>query len=297
MKYLELNFRLQPYSEVAADVLAAELAEIGCETFVTMSDGLQAYLQAECLPLSDEGQRDTTIVDTVLADFPLEDVKITYQVGDAPDEDWNAIWESSGFEPIRIDDEIYIFDDRCAEITSIVPSDVKHCVKIRPCQAFGTGSHQTTQMVIRALLHLNLQGKTIIDAGCGTGILGIVAAMCGAAKIFAYDIDEWSVRNAEENFNINDIRGDIKEILEGDASVLEKAPKADVLVANIHRNIILNDMPVFVAHLQSQAHLIISGFLKDDVEVLTNKALSLGLSLEDHFSDGEWQCLMFKNMK
>ena len=283
MEYLKISFDIQPYSEAAADVLAALLGERGCDTFVPREDGLDAYMPND--------HRDDPLQD-LAQDFPLPGVSLTHTVTIVPDQDWNATWEAEGFEPIRLGDDLLIYNDRHGE-PYVEPSATPRRLVLHPRQAFGSGTHQTTRMVLDELLHSDIRGKRVIDAGCGTGILGIAAAMLGASQVTAYDIDAWSVENSRENFGLNAAHHAEVTILHGDSSVLAQVPAADIVMANIHRNIILADMPVFAAHLLPQGSLIISGFLQDDVQALTTRAHTLGLTLSHHVHDGEWQCLTF----
>ena len=280
MKYLELAFNITPYNEAATDVLAALLADAGCDTFVPQDDGMKAYILADSYNESDIRE---AVANTLAAFSPAP--SITFITTPAPDENWNVTWESEHhFEPIPLPD---------GQLLNIVPR-----------QAFGSGEHATTRMMLALLGELSPSLKergaggesiTVIDAGCGTGILGIAAYKLGAASIFAYDIDEWSVRNAEDNFALNGIPSNSPSltIALGNASCLRQAPRADILLANINRNILLADMPAFAAQLNPAGHLLLSGFLEEDVPVLTEAATALGLRLIDTLSDGDWRALHF----
>ena len=263
MRYSEAIFKIQPNNEAAGDVLAASLAEIGFDTFVPNDEGLTAYVQTAAL--------DVEAVGAAVADFPLPGVDISFEIHDVPDENWNATWEAEHqFQPITLPDGQQF--------------------QIIPRQAFGSGEHATTRMMLSLLAAASPSGQIVIDAGCGTGVLGIAALKLGAASVFAYDIDEWSVRNARENFALNGLDADI---LEGDASILDRAPQADLLLANINRNILLADLPAFAARLKPGARLFLSGFLEEDIQPLVTKAASLGLTHETTLADGEWRALTF----
>ena len=158
-------------------------------------------------------------------------------------------------------------------------------------QAFGTGTHETTQMIVGTLLHLDLHGKRVLDCGCGTGILGIVAAKRGAAEVVGYDIDDWSVRNTQHNAELNDVE---IEVLEGDKRVLSHVNGVfDVVMANINRNILLADMEAFEEVMNHPATLILSGFYEEDAPVLLQKAAELGLKEQQRKVTGSWCCLVF----
>lgn len=272
MKYFELAFEITPNNEAAADVLAALLADAGCDTFLPSDTGLTAYILQDSY--SEAAIRQA--IDATLATF--EGLSITFTCAPAPDENWNATWEAEHhFEPIALPDGQQL--------------------QIIPRQAFGSGEHATTRMLLFLLgseqLAPVLSGATVIDAGCGTGILGIAALKLGAAHVFAYDIDEWSVRNAEENYALNEVLSPAAaKIVLGDASALSQAPQADILMANINRNILLNDMPAFVAAMKPTATLLLSGFYDADIESLVDRAESLGLTLRATRSDGDWRALL-----
>lgn len=279
MKYYEVDFSISPMNEAASDILAALLGEVGFETFSTTDNGLLGYIQQK--DWNEEAVKD------VVSTFPLPDHTITFCVAEAPDEDWNSAWEET-FAPIRIEDLVCIHDMR-------YPTDeaVRYDIRITPRLAFGTGSHETTRMLLRALCQMDLQDKNVVDAGTGTGILGILCAMRGARSVFAYDIDEWSVRNAEENAALNDVASAM-QICEGDASVLENVRGKDLLIANINRNILLADMPSFVRTLNAGAKVLLSGFYRDDIPYLINKGKELGLELSQEWHDEEWAALLLE---
>lgn len=280
MKYLELTFHITPYNEAAADVLTALLADVGCDTFLPSDTGLTAYILQDAY--DEVAIRDA--VSNTLATFSpaavpeasASGLSITFTAAPAPDENWNATWEAEHhFEPITLPD---------GQLLQIIPR-----------QAFGSGEHATTRLMLGLLSDLApLADTTVIDAGCGTGILGIAALKLGAAHVFAYDIDEWSVRNAQDNYALN---GCEAEIALGDASCLAAAPQADILLANINRNILLADLPAFVSRLKPAGHLLLSGFYDADIPVLTDAATSLGLTLIDTLADDDWRALHFISEK
>lgn len=279
MKYNEVNFHIEPQSEDMADILSALIAELGFEAFEYTPIGLRAYIQRELL--------DEKRLSEILRDFPVSGIRISYLCMDAPDEDWNEEWEKEGFQPILIGDTIGVHDTR----HTIPP--VKYDILIHPRQAFGTGSHQTTRMILTQLSEMDLTGKSVIDAGTGTGILTIMAMKRGAAKVKAYDIDEWSVKNAQQNLFLNEIKSGV-EILLGDANCIEEERDKDLLVANINRNILLADMPTFLKTLKRGGKMILSGFYEDDIPILMDKAKILGLSLKGKRNEEEWAMLLLE---
>lgn len=285
MKYYEVRFRIEGDGSVmqdARDLLAALAGETGFETFEDTAEGLNGYVQTEMF--------DEDALREAIADFPFEDTKVTYDVTEAEYRDWNEQWEQEGFEPIVVDQRCIIHDGRHLPTTR---ADGAIEVEIDAKLAFGTGTHETTRMIVRHLLDTDLSGKSLLDCGCGTGILGIVALRCGASKVVGYDIDEWSADNARHNAVINRVDDRYTSLL-GDASVLQGVDELfDVVVANINRNILLNDMEAFVAKMKEEATLVLSGFYETDVKILTDKAISLGLKPFAQQSDGDWTMLVF----
>jgi ribosomal protein L11 methyltransferase len=277
MKYYEVNFTIEPYTEAYSDVFSASLAEIGFETFVPTDNGLQAYIQQSIF--------EEENLKKIIGNYPFPEIKIKYEIAEAEYEDWNAVWEEEGFYPIIIDDTIVIHDVKHTDVP-ILPYDII----ISPKLAFGTGSHQTTRMILRELVTLNLTGKKAIDAGTGTGILSIMCIKRGATSVFAYDIDEWSVENTRDNILLNGVQNQIT-VEEGDSTVLKKTGNADLLIANINRNILLNDLHAFSSKLSSKGQLLLSGFYTEDVPILLETAQKENFKLIKKESDENW-CLL-----
>jgi len=280
MKYFEVICKIRPFCEDAADILSATLAEIGFESFSVTDDGLLAYIQ--------QNVWDEDKMQEAIRNFCLPGVCISYTRAEAPDEDWNQVWEEEGFQPIVIGDEIVVHDVKHTDVPQ-----VKYDILITPRLAFGTGSHETTRLILRTLAQLDLEGKHIIDAGTGTGILAIMGIKRGAARVFAYDIDEWSVENTKDNLLLNHIYNNV-EVVCGDSSVLEGKEKADLLIANINRNILLQDLPRFASSLKPKGQMILSGFYLQDVSALTEATSKLGFSLLQTESEEEWAMLLFE---
>ena len=295
MKYFEVEFTLTPCSQVAQDLLSALAGEAGFETFEETATGLMGYVQQA---LFDESALQQTI-----ASFPLDDTHIEYNVREAEDRDWNEQWEQKGFEPIIIKSDkrevisdkrkVIIHDGRHMPELITDHSSLITSIEIDAHLAFGTGTHETTQMICEVLLERNMKNRWVLDCGCGTGILGICALKLGAEKCLAYDIDEWRVENTRHNAVINQV-DDRLTVLHGDASVLDTVKDSyDVLLANINRNILLQDMERITNMMIPQGILIISGFYEEDCALLIQKAKSCGLSLVQSKEKGEWRCLIF----
>ena len=281
MKYYEVNFTLSPLNSDACDLLAALAGEAGFETFEETEAGLTGYVQQQLF--------DPSQLDELLQSFPFPDVTVSYTVGEAEDRDWNEQWEQEGFDPIVVDNRLVIHDGRhLPEQLSTVNYQLS--IEIDARLAFGTGTHETTRMVCSTLLMLPLDGKRVLDCGCGTGILGIVAMKLGASACTAYDIDEWSVDNTRHNAVINQV--DITPLL-GDATILNKVEGSFGLVmANINRNILLNDLPTFRSKMADGAQLILSGFYTADIPLLVDKAEECGLQLVSQLEENGWACLL-----
>lgn len=284
MKYLTATFHIvsEPsLLQTARDLLADCAGDAGFESFEDTDDGIKGYVQEE---LFDKEQ-----LDAQLADFPLPDITVTYDFSKVEDKDWNETWENEGFDPIDIYNRIVIYDAR--QTTPQLPEGVIP-IAIQARQAFGTGTHQTTQMIIGLLLDMHLAGKRVLDCGCGTGILGIAASKLGAKEVVAYDIDEWSADNARHNAQINHVKN--IEVLQGDANVLNHVSGVfDIVLANINRNILLQDMPAFRNVMMQGSVLILSGFFEEDCASLSAKATTLGLVHTGKVSKGNWCCLVF----
>ena len=280
MKYFEVDFTISPYSADASDVLAAMAGEAGFETFEETETGLKGYVQQSLF--------DVSALKAALEDFPFEDTTISYDILEAEDRDWNEQWEQEGFEPIIISDNLIIHDGR-----HLPDSTPDIAIEIDAKLAFGTGTHETTRMICSTLLELQPKGR-VLDCGTGTGILSICALQLGSQEAIGYDIDEWSVDNARHNAVINQVDDRFISLL-GDASILNKVEGTfDLVMANINRNILLNDMPHFVSKMNGDATLILSGFYTDDCQILIEKAQTLGLSLQQQKEDQQWACLVLK---
>ena len=281
MKYYEVDFTIVPCSQDTQDILSALAGEAGFETFEETATGLKGYVQ--------QTQFDEEVLKLVLEGFPFENVSLSYSIQEAEDKDWNEQWEQEGFEPIVVrDGKLVIHDGRH------LPNNTAEVqIEIDAHLAFGTGTHETTRMICGMLLDMQLNGLRVLDCGCGTGILGICALKLGAASCVGYDIDEWSADNTRHNAVINRVDDHLTTLC-GDASVLSGFDaEFNLVMANINRNILLNDMEHFRSVMAPGAQLILSGFYKNDCALLESKAQTLGLSLKDTHTDGDWACLLF----
>lgn len=288
MKYYVANFDIECAEELlqpARELLSAAACEAGFEAFEDTDNGIAGYVQR---PLYDK-----EALDAAIADYMPEGTQVKYNIEEVPDQDWNQDWEDQGFEPIGVSDHLVIYDAKHTDMSMFAGDDGVMRIFIEARNAFGTGTHQTTRMILRRLLGMDLADKSVLDCGCGTGILGIVALRLGANRVLGYDIDEWSSENAKHNAALNGV--DNLDVLLGDASVLDGVKEEfDVVIANINRNILLNDMTAFRSHLKTGGRLILSGFYETDVPMLEQAAQSNGLTIIDVVTDEEWACAMFE---
>lgn len=281
MKYIEVKFNTIPDTEVVKDVLSAVIGEIGFESFVYDDNGMTAYIQQK---LFDENRLEQEI-----SNFPIENVQIGYAVKEAEDKNWNKVWEENFFTPI-------VVGDRCV-IHSTFHKDVpeaQYDIIINPQMAFGTGHHETTSLILEELLDAELEGKSVLDMGCGTSILAILASMRGAGKLLAVDIDNWCVENSKDNFRLNNINN--IEVVEGDASILSDKGPFDVVIANINRNILTADMHSYVERMNPGAIIYMSGFYIDDIPVIRKEAEKNGLFFVHHNEKNRWADVMFRKL-
>ena len=278
MNYIKISINVANMPEYKADVLTFELGEIGFSTFETENDTLIAY--AKQTDFSAESLKQMAEDNELSSD--------DYSVEEVEDKDWNEEWEKNYFQPILVDGG----ESKCV-IHSSFHTDVpeaEYDIVINPKMSFGTGHHETTSSMLRWILSDSMQGKKVLDMGCGTAVLGILAKMRGAEYVMGVDIDEWCKENATESAAINNIDMEIKL---GDASILPKENTFDVILANINRNILLADMDKYVACLNNGGNLYMSGFYTEDIPVIKEKAESLGLKYEDFKEKNNWVAVKF----
>ncbi len=276
MDYKKLTIGISPFQEWLRDILTSQLADIGFDSFVDSPNGVDAYIPA---PRYDKGKLNA-VLDEFSEDFSF-DVKSEL----IEDRNWNEEWEKNYFQPL-------VIADKCV-IRAPFHKEFPHMdyeIVIEPNMAFGTGNHETTTMMLEFILQQDLSGKTVLDMGCGTGILSILASMKGAKKVTAIDIDEWSYDGTLGNTRLNKIFNiDVKL---GDATLLGNQ-KFDLILANIQRNVLLNDMSKYNEVLNTGGTLIMSGFYSEDMAAIKTKAESLGLTDAGFNQRNNWVAYAF----
>lgn len=266
-QYIGLTFTVAPINPVN-EILIAELSELGFDTFVETETGLEAYILEENF--------DHTILDDLYV-FENPDFDVSYTVEQIAQVNWNEEWEKN-FNPIKV-------DDQCLIRAPFHPAEeVPYEIIIEPKMSFGTGHHATTYMMLKHILAEKWEGKKVLDMGCGTGVLAILAYKKGAAAVDAIDIDNWCYVNTLENIARNQCPA--ISVKEGDTSLINAT--YDVIIANINRNILLQDMPIYATHLAENGSLFLSGFYEEDLPVIKEKAASLGLTYQTHLEKDKW---------
>ncbi len=271
--YIEYIFNVTP-KEPGTEILIAELGFAGFESFVESETGVTAYIQKQ------EWKPDVLEAISILNS---EEFVINFTQKEVEQTNWNSEWEKN-FDPIQVDGLVSVrapfHEDK----------KLKYDIIIEPKMSFGTGHHETTHMMIQHLIHLDLENKSALDMGCGTGILAIFAEMKGANPIDGIDIDNWCYLNSIENAERNNCKH--ISFYEGDASLL-KEQKYDLIIANINRNILLNDMATYTKCLNDRGILLLSGFYKEDIETIDQEVKKYGLELEHTLEKNNWVSLKY----
>ncbi|MBR4713078.1 MAG: 50S ribosomal protein L11 methyltransferase [Paludibacteraceae bacterium] len=279
MKYIEVRFSFSSDEEYVKDLLSSELGDLGFESFSSDEEGMVGYVQASVF--------DESALRNALADFSF-DPNVRFEAKAAEDKDWNEEWEKNYFQPIVIGDECVVHGSFHKDVPP-----AKYDIVINPKMAFGTGYHATTTLMMRALLRLDVKGKRLLDMGCGTAILAILAAKKGATEVVGIDIDEWAYENAKENIVMNGTP-DI-ELRLGGAEAL-KTETFDVILANINRNILLQDIRHYVERMRSGSLLFLSGFYESDIPVIEAETAKHGLRKLSYEMQNDWVAVQFEKV-
>lgn len=275
MEYIALSIDIEgPFK----DIIVAELGNAGFESFEDTATGFKAYIPApDFTPDNIEG-------------FLMEYAQFTsigYAYETIADKNWNEEWEKA-FQPVAVTDQIYI-----RAIFHPANSNFPYELVIQPKQAFGTGHHTTTNLMLENMLRLNFEGKRVLDCGTGTGILAIMAHKLGAAYINAYDTDSWSIENTQENLALNNVTG--VNVWQGKITDLTDTQPYEIVLANINRNILIAEMEHYAQVMAPNGQLLLSGFYKSDIDLVTAAATKAGLTYVNEQSGFEtWTVLHFE---
>ena len=275
MQYTEVDIRLNPVAPFA-DILVARLNEIEFESYNEDETGVKAYVQTHLL--------DESAVAAIIAEV-AKLCEISYAIIKVKQENWNIQWETN-FDPVIINDKCVIRAHFHQPI-----HDLEFEIVITPKMSFGTGHHETTSLIMCEMFNLDFKEKLVLDMGCGTGVLAILASKLGASSLVGIDFDEWAVENAEENSALNFV--DNIDYIHGDADYIGDAT-FDIILANINRNIILKDIEKYVDAMNEKSEIILSGFLKEDIPLILEKSKQLGLDLVVSKNRNKWQMLYLK---
>jgi ribosomal protein L11 methyltransferase len=271
MNQLELSLEKSGLDPEEGEILIALLMDIGFESFEEDDSFIKSYIPVNKIP------SDIQSIMEVLQKAAKNELKFTSVI--IEEKNWNEQWEKN-FTPINVDNRVLIK----APFHHL--PDLEYTIIIEPKMSFGTGHHETTRLMLREMLQLDFTGKEVLDMGCGTGVLGIVAKMMGATYVLAVDVDQWAYQNANENFQSNEIEQPY-DVYPGDANDLE-GHTFHIILANINRNILLNDLPVYCNSMKMHATLVLSGILTSDKEALLEKAKECGLTFVSSFYENNW---------
>lgn len=276
MAFLEFVIPARSWSSSDKEILYAKMAQIGFEGFIEGDDDIQAYI--------DEEQYDAEELNQLVDELAGFNIKVQYHFHRMEDQNWNEEWEKK-FEPVTIDERVLI---RAPFHGS--SGDLPCTIVIEPKMSFGTGHHHTTKLMIREMGSHDLKGKRVLDMGCGTGVLGIYACKLGATRVLGVDNDQWAYENALENVGRNEATA--MDVRLGDVGKLYKE-KFDIILANITRNTLVRDMPIYIGHLIDHGLLLLSGILAEDVEYVLNEAYRCGLDHLNTNEESNWISLTF----
>lgn len=275
MNYTKISFKLNPDNQENREILVALLSDLDFESFDETDEQVFGYIPGETVDLGPIRDIATALPFSV----HIENEMI-------PDQNWNEVWEKNYFKPLLIGNRCLV---RAPFHTEYEPAEFE--LVIEPKMAFGTGNHETTTLVAEQILDMELTGKTVLDMGCGTGILGMLASLKDAKRVVAIDIDSWAFESTVENARLNNIPN--LEAKQGDASLLGNET-FEIIFANIHKNVIISDLSVYEKVLQSGGKLYLSGFYTHDMPDIKKKAESLGLLETGFHEKNNWVVYAFE---
>lgn len=276
MDYIELNCKIKPFEQLSCEILVAQLSVVGFESFMEADNGITAYIQSHLF--------NPNLFEQITK-ISIPNAQIDYMHSLIKDQNWNETWEKNYFEPILIADKCLIR----STFHKNAPK-TKFEILIDPKMSFGTGHHETTFLMIEEILELDLHNKTVLDMGCGTGILAILSAQKGAKDICAIDIDQWSYNNSRENIKLNLIKNVTVKL--GDKKLIGNK-YYNIIYANINKNVLITDIPVYATHIHQGGKLVLSGFYKEDFDDINKIATANGLQLTNRRKKNKWLMLSY----
>jgi ribosomal protein L11 methyltransferase len=277
MNYVKVNLHIDS-EDFIKDILVYNLSEIGFDSFEQTSMGVVAYCAEDIF--------DENYLREVINNEWFKG-KIKYRIDKLEDKNWNEIWEKTSFKSIEIDGKVYIHSSAQKPMQKF-----DYEIIINPKQSFGTGGHETTELIITQMLKMDFRNKKVLDMGCGTGILSIIASKLGSTDITAVDIDTWAFENVKENFELNNVKA---RTFLSDIQIVNEE-RFDVILANINRNILLMQIPFYAKMLNKSGVLIISGFYEADFEILNSQAVKNHFLLKYQLAKNSWQMLVFEKV-
>ena len=276
MEYTKVNVIITPLNPIASDLLIAQLGDLGFDSFCETEIGFEAYIPSK--------DYQSEVVNQL--ELPFDGVQLSFESEVIPDQNWNKVWEENFFQPIVIGQDCVVRSPFHEPVDGI-----KYDILIDPKMAFGTGHHSTTSLMVQHILEVDVADQRILDMGCGTGILGMLCSMRGCQSVLGIDIDEWAYNNAIENMELNHIEN--MEIQLGGAELLNEQ-SFDIVLANINRNILLEDIKHYANVLKPGGLLLLSGFYMEDLEIITKETQKYQLSYLSHKIDNNWVAAAYK---
>ena len=283
MDYHKITLRITDNAGFVKDILMSFLGDAGFESFEETSLGFNAYIPENLYDKS-------TLLSIINDATETYNCQIAYREELVKEQNWNAVWEQNSFEPIEVGDKLVIYPTSRKQ--EYQDGKFKYQIELNPVQAFGSGYHETTRMMLSYIMEEELENKAFLDMGCGTAVLAILARKRNALPVVAIDIDHWSTENAIDNAKINNV-SDIQVVL-GDASAIESLrTEFDCIFANINRNILTQDIPLYVNSLAKGGSLFVSGFYAEDMDIIRKAAEAVGLEYKSHKSENNWVAAKF----